>query len=250
MTMTSDPIRFAARAARMLPVALLVPLVAFAQAPAAPEARQAPGAEVKDAAKEAAPAAQDATSGAATPAARDAAAPAKDAAAPAGEATKAAPKAAPKDTAGEQLPPTGPLAPLAWLSGCWRGEVNKREFREFWQPLRGNLMVGVSRNALPERTVSFEFLRLEPRADGVYYVTTSMGKTEAAFKLASTKRDGNDETFTFQRGGTEFPTALSYRRGAGGWLYVEVAGQAQGKDHKVTYPFRRVDCESGEFIRK
>lgn len=239
MTMTSDPIRFAARAARMLPVALLVPIVAFAQAPAAPEARPAPAAEVKDAAKEAAPAAQDATSGAATPAARDAAAPAK-------EATKAASK----DAAGEQLPPTGPLAPLAWLSGCWRGEVNKREFREFWLPLRGNLMVGVSRNALPERTVSFEFLRLEPRADGVYYVTTSMGKTEAAFKLAPTKRDGNDEIFTFQRGGTEFPTALSYRRAGGGWLYVEVAGQAQGKDHKVTYPFRRVDCESGEFIRK
>ena len=239
MTMTSDPIRFAARAARMLPVALLVPIVAFAQAPAAPEARPAPTAEVKDAAKEAAPAAQDATSGAATPAARDAAAPAK-------EATKAASK----DAAGEQLPPTGPLAPLAWLSGCWRGEVNKREFREFWLPLRGNLMVGVSRNALPERTVSFEFLRLEPRADGVYYVTTSMGKTEAAFKLAPTKRDGNDEIFTFQRGGTEFPTALSYRRAGGGWLYVEVAGQAQGKDHKVTYPFRRVDCESGDFIRK
>lgn len=239
MTMTSDPIRFAARAARMLPVALLVPIVAFAQAPAAPEARPAPAAEVKDAAKEAAPGAQDAASGTATPAARDAAAPAK-------EATKAASK----DAAGEQLPPTGPLAPLAWLSGCWRGEVNKREFREFWLPLRGNLMVGVSRNALPERTVSFEFLRLEPRADGVYYVTTSMGKTEAAFKLAPTKRDGNDEIFTFQRGGTEFPTALSYRRAGGGWLYVEVAGQAQGKDHKVTYPFRRVDCESGDFIRK
>ncbi|MBK6393920.1 MAG: hypothetical protein IPF73_03895 [Betaproteobacteria bacterium] len=237
--MTLDSIFLAARAARLLPVALFVPLVAFAQAPAAPEARPAPAAEVKDAAKEAAPAAQDAASGAATPAARDAAAPAK-------EATKAASK----DAAGEQLPPTGPLAPLAWLSGCWRGEVNKREFREFWQPLRGNLMVGVSRNALPERTISFEYLRLEPRADGVYYVTTSMGKTEAAFKLASTKRDGNDETFTFQRGGTEFPTALAYRRGAGGWLYVEVAGQAQGKDHKVTYPFRRVDCESGEFIRK
>jgi hypothetical protein len=250
MTMTFDPIRFAARAARMLHVALLVPLVAFAQAPAAPEARPAPAAEVKDAAKEAAPAAQDAASGAATPAVRDAAAPARDAAAPAGEATKAASKAAPKDAAREKLPPTGPLAPLAWLSGCWRGEVNKREFREFWQPLHGNLMVGVSRNALPERTISFEYLRLEPRADGVYYVMTSMGKTEAAFKLASNKRDGTDEIYMFQRGGTEFPTTLTYRRGGGGWLYVEVAGQAQGKDHKVIYPFRRVDCETEEFIRK
>jgi hypothetical protein len=237
MTMTPDPIRFAARAARMLPVRCSFPSSRSRSACRSKPGRHPRGSEERG--EEAAPAAQDATSGAATPAARDAAAPAK-------EATKAASK----DAAGEQIPPTGPLAPLAWLSGCWRGEVNKREFREFWLPLRGNLMVGVSRNALPERTVSFEFLRLEPRADGIYYVTTSMGKTEAAFKLAPTKRDGNDEIFTFQRGGTEFPTALSYRRAGGGWLYVEVAGQAQGKDHKVTYPFRRVDCESGDFIRK
>lgn len=235
--MTLDSISLAARAARLLPVALLVPLVAFAQAPAVPDARPTPAAEAKDAAKEAAPAAQDAP--AAAPVPRDAVAPAKD-----------APKAASKDAAPEELAPTGPLAPLAWLSGCWRGEVNKREFREFWHPLRGNVMVGVSRNALPERTISFEYLRLEPRADGVYYVTASMGRNESAFKLASTRRDGTDEIFTFQRGGTEFPTSLTYRRGGGGWLYVEVAGQAQGKDHKVTYPFRRVGCESGEFIRK
>lgn len=237
MTMTLDSISLAARAARLLPVALFVPLVAFAQAPAVPDARPTPAAEAKDAAKEAAPAAQDAP--AAAPVPRDAAAPAKD-----------APKAASKDAAPEELAPTGPLAPLAWLSGCWRGEVNKREFREFWHPLRGNVMVGVSRNALPERTISFEYLRLEPRADGVYYVTASMGRNESAFKLASTRRDGTDEIFTFQRGGTEFPTSLTYRRGGGGWLYVEVAGQAQGKDHKVIYPFRRVGCESGEFIRK
>jgi len=235
MTMTLDPNSPAARAARLLPVALLLPLVAFAQVPAVPDVRPTPAAEAKDAA----PAAKDASAGAAAPVPADAAAPAKD-----------APKAASKDASPGELAPTGPLAPLAWLSGCWRGEVNKREFREFWHPLRGNVMVGVSRNALPERTISFEYLRLEPRADGVYYVTTSMGKAESAFKLASTKRDGNDEIFTFQRGGTEFPTSLTYRRGGGGWLYVEVAGQAQGKDHKVTYPFRRVGCESGEFIRK
>lgn len=236
MTMTPDRFRLTARAVRLLPVALLVPLVALAQAPAAPESKPAAAVEAKDAAKDAAPAAQDAARGSAAPAAKDAA--------------KDAPKAGPKEAAAEQPPPTGPLAPLAWLSGCWRGEVNKREFREFWHPLRGNVMVGVSRNALPERTISFEYLRLEPRADGVYYVTASMGRNESAFKLASTRRDGTDEIFTFQRGGTEFPTSLTYRRGGGGWLYVEVAGQAQGKDHKVIYPFRRVGCESGEFIRK
>ena len=81
-------------------------------------------------------------------------------------------------------------------------------------------------------------------------MTTSMGKSESAFKFTGGTRDGNDEIFTFQRGGSEFPSTLTYRRGGGGWLYIEVVGQAQGKDHKVTYPFRRVGCETGEFIRK
>ena len=30
-----------------------------------------------------------------------------------------------------------PLARFAWLDGCWRGNVNQREFREQWMPLRG-----------------------------------------------------------------------------------------------------------------
>ncbi|MFO1308440.1 MAG: DUF6265 family protein [Burkholderiales bacterium] len=235
--MTLDRTR---HAARLLAAALLVPLAAYAQAPAAPEAKPAPAPAAE--AKDAAPAAKDAA-----PAASDAAK----------EAPKEAPKAAAKDEgkggakdAAAEPAATGPLAMMAWLAGCWKGEVNKREFREFWHPPRGNLMVGVSRTALPERTISFEYLRLEPKADGIYYVSGSPGKPESAFKLVQGARDGNDEIYTFKRGGADFPSTLVYRRAGGGWLYIEVAGQVKGRDDKVTYPFRRVDCETGEFIRK
>lgn len=239
MTMTLDRTRYAAR---LLAAVLLVPLAAYAQAPAAPEANPAPAAEAKDAA----PAAKDAA-----PAASDAAKEAPK------EAPREAPKAAAKDEgkggakdAAAEPAATGPLAMMAWLAGCWKGEVNKREFREFWHPPRGNIMVGVSRTALPERTISFEYLRLEPKADGIYYVSGSPGKPESAFKLVQGARDGNDEIYTFKRGGADFPSTLVYRRAGGGWLYIEVAGQVKGRDDKVTYPFRRVDCETGEFIRK
>lgn len=235
--MTLDRTR---HAARLLAAALLVPLAAYAQAPAAPEAKPAPAPAAE--AKDAAPAAKDAA-----PAASDAAK----------EAPKEAPKAAAKDEgkggakdAAAEPAATGPLAMMAWLAGCWKGEVNKREFREFWHPPRGNIMVGVSRTALPERTISFEYLRLEPKADGIYYVSGSPGKPESAFKLVQGARDGNDEIYTFKRGGADFPSTLVYRRAGGGWLYIEVAGQVKGRDDKVTYPFRRVDCETGEFIRK
>lgn len=239
MIMSSPRYRMGARRARWLATGFLASCLAFAQAPADPAATQAPQADAKDAGKSsAAPGAAgpaDAEKGAAPGAAKGAPPP-----------RKSAPPAVP------ETPPAGPLGPLAWLSGCWWGEVNRHEFREYWHPLRGDMMVGVSRMAYPDKVISYEYLRLEQRNDGVYYVAAPRGKPEAAFKLTSTTKDKDrgDDLFNFTVAGSDFPTRITYRRGSGGWLYVEVAGKAQGKDHQVIYPFRRVDCETGEFIRK
>ena len=132
------------------------------------------------------------------------------------------------------------------------GEPHERLEVTFYYRLRqgGDMMIGVSRMALPDKVSSYEYLRLESRADGIYYVAAQKGKAESAFKLTKAGKDRADEVFTFSVEGTGFPTSITYRRGSGGWLYVEVAGVAQGRDHKVTYPFRRVSCETGEFIRK
>ena len=118
-------------------------------------------------------------------------------------------------------PPTGPLAPLAWLSGCWAGNVNQRDFREYWHPLRGGMMVGASHNAMRDRTVSFEHLRLESKPDGVFYVATTVGQKEVPFKLTDTRKEGPDEIFLFTNGANPFPQFISYRHATGGWLYVE-----------------------------
>lgn len=142
----------------------------------------------------------------------------------------------------------GPLASLAWLSGCWRGSVNQRDFREHWLPLRGNLLVGAGHTVNAGRTQDFEFLRVEPRADGVYYVASPSGQKETAFKLASKQTDGPDTIFTFANAAHDFPQTIVYRRGTGGWLYVHVEGKLGGEERKVIYPLRRIDCESGEFI--
>jgi len=212
-----------------LALALIVPALALAQAPAAPEPK---------APEPAAPAAKDE---------------AKDAAKAPPAAT---PKDAPKDDGkgafkGIATPPaTGPLTPLAWLNGCWAGTVNERDFREYWHPLRGGMMVGVGHNAFRDRTVSYEHLRLESKADGIYYVATTVGQKEVPFKLTDTKTEGPDQIFTFTNGANAFPQIITYRRATDGWLYVEVGGKQAGKDQKVIYPFRRLSCETGEFIRR
>lgn len=142
----------------------------------------------------------------------------------------------------------GPLSSLAWLSGCWRGSVNQREFREHWLPLRGNLLLGASHTVNAGRTQDYEFLRVEPRADGVYYVASPSGQKETAFKLAGKQTDGPDTIFTFANATQDFPQTIIYRRGTGGWLYVHVEGKLGGEERKVIYPLRRIDCESGDFI--
>ena len=153
-------------------------------------------------------------------------------------------EASPVDTPPE--PPS--MESLSWLPGCWRGIANQREFREHWLPLRGSLLVGAGHTVTAGRTQDFEYMRVEPRADGIYYVAVPSGQKETAFKLASRETDGPDTIFTFANPANAFPQTIIYRRATGGWLYVHVEGKVGGEDRKVIYPLRRVDCEGGEFI--
>lgn len=172
----------------------------------------------------------------------------------AGAAGAQAPSPPPEKPAEVRSPDAGPLAPLAWLEGCWRGTVNLREFREQWMPLRGNLLLGVSQTVMAGKTDGYEYLRLEPRPDGIHYVVWQPGKSEVAYRLAEQRVDRtlerNDEIFGFVNPAAGFPEKITYRRGSEGWLYAAVEGKIDGADRQVTYPMRRIDCESGEFIRK
>ena len=152
----------------------------------------------------------------------------------------------------ESQKPTPPLAieSLAWLEGCWRGAVNQREFREYWLPLQGGMLVGAGHTVMQDKTQDFDYLRVEVRPDGVYYVVAPSGKPETSFKLTAIVDDGHGPDFSFVKDGNEFPQRIVYHRGSEGWLYATVEGKLNGEDRKVTYPMRRIVCESGEPIRK
>jgi len=142
------------------------------------------------------------------------------------------------------------LEPLGWLHGCWDGKVNQRDFREEWLPLRGDMMIGVSQTVSQGKTQDFEYLRLELRPEGVFYVAVPSGKKETSFRLSGRTRDGENEIFTFESQVDEFPQRIIYRRGSEGWLYAHVEGKLNGLPRSVIYPMRRVDCASGELIRQ
>ena len=146
--------------------------------------------------------------------------------------------------------PTGPLAPLAWMRGCWEGKVNQRDFREEWLPTASDMMIGVSQTTLRDKTIDFEYLRLESRPEGVFYVAAPSGKNEAAFRLAGQTTSGGDEVFTFVNAtpGAEYPQRIIYRHATEGWLYATVEGKIKGMDKQVVFPMRRVDCQTGAVV--
>jgi hypothetical protein len=146
--------------------------------------------------------------------------------------------------------PAMSLDALAWLEGCWRGSVNQREFREHWLPLRGGMIIGVGQTVMQDRTQDFEYLRIESRTDGIYYVAVPSGRNEAAFRLANVVNDDRGTEFTFTSEADAFPQRIVYRRGSEGWLYASVEGRQDGEERKVIYPMRRIGCESGEVIRR
>ena len=156
------------------------------------------------------------------------------------------------DSKSDAKPSTPPLTleSLGWLEGCWRGAVNQREFREHWLPLRGGMIVGAGHTVLQDKTQDFEYMRIEARLDGIYYVVAPSGKAETAFKLATITDDGHGTEFTFANGVDEFPQRIVYRRGGEGWLYASVEGKLNGEERKVIYPMRRIGCESGDLIVK
>ena len=145
---------------------------------------------------------------------------------------------------------TGPVAPLAWLAGCWKGSVNQRDYREQWLPFEGGMLIGAGQQVMKGKMQDYEFLRIEARFDGVVFSQFGADRKETSFRLESTTTDGNDTIFTFANTASTFPARLVYRRGADGWLYETIEGGLGGKDKRVIYPMRRVDCETGELITR
>jgi hypothetical protein len=145
---------------------------------------------------------------------------------------------------------TKSLAPLAWLEGCWRGAVNQREFREHWLPLRGGLLIGASQNVMQDKTVDYEYLRIELRSDGVHYIAMPNDKPPADFRLVTASTDERGTQFNFTNVADEYPQKLVYHRGGEGWLYATIDGKLNGEPRQVTFPMRRINCETGDPIRQ
>lgn len=128
---------------------------------------------------------------------------------------------------------TPTLADLAWMAGDWQTEPGgRRQIEEHWTQAAGASMIGMGRTVAGEKTVEFEYLRIEQRADGIYYVAHPKARCPGTdFKL--TRASATEAVFENPQ--HDFPKRIIYRKGAEDSLTATVDGGEGSKAITVSY---------------
>jgi len=129
------------------------------------------------------------------------------------------------------------LQDIGWLAGEWQIASASQCVEERWTGASSNMLVGMSRTMTDGRTTSFEFMRIEARADGIYYVAQPGGRPPVDFKLAS---ESPVELIFVNPGHADRLKRVIYRREADGRLTARIEGESAGKSFAEDYPYQRV----------
>jgi hypothetical protein len=125
------------------------------------------------------------------------------------------------------------IGELGWISGAWVQRTEKTSVEEHWTHAAGGTMFGVSRTVAGGKTVAFEFLRIEERADGIYYVAQPGGRAATNFKLTQL----DERKAVFENPTHDFPKRILYWRNPDGSLTARIDGGAASPKAQE-FPFR------------
>jgi hypothetical protein len=112
------------------------------------------------------------------------------------------------------------IAELAWISGSWQTVSGSKRFEEHWTKAARNAILGMGRTLVEDKMVFFEYLRIEARTDGIYYVAHPKAGPGTDFKLTSL--DGSQALFENPQ--HDFPKRILYRKNPDGSITARVDG--------------------------
>ncbi len=138
--------------------------------------------------------------------------------------------------AGEAQGPDTTIADLSWISGSWEIVDGHSRYEEHWTPAARNALLGMARNLSDGRMVFFEYLRIEAREDGIYYVAQPKGRPGTDFKL--THFDGTKAVFENPQ--HDFPRRITYQRGNGHRMTARIDGGPGSDKPATTFRFERM----------
>jgi hypothetical protein len=131
---------------------------------------------------------------------------------------------------------TPTIADLSWIAGDWQtGPGGRTQIEEHWTSVAGGSIMGMSRTVAGEKTVEFEYLRIEQRADGVYYVAHPKARCPGTdFKLTKV----STTEAVFENPQHDFPKRIIYRKIDDDSLTATIDGGEGTK--AMSFAFRRM----------
>jgi hypothetical protein len=128
----------------------------------------------------------------------------------------------------------GPLARLAFMTGCWRGSDGAGTVEERIGPADANIMLSTSRTLEGGRVASFEFLQFEARPGTIVLIPYLNGRRAGEFTL----KPGDDGVAVFEDPQHDFPKRVIYRKDGDG-LRARVEGDPGDKERAQEWAMRR-----------
>jgi hypothetical protein len=128
------------------------------------------------------------------------------------------------------------LHDFAWLAGDWQLVRGGECIEERWTLPSDTSLVGMGRTVTGGRTSEFEFLRIEARADGIFYVAQPGGRPPVSFRLAS---ESAGELVFVNPGNADHLKRIVYRRDGDDGVAARIEGEDAGRAFAVDFPYRR-----------
>lgn len=132
-------------------------------------------------------------------------------------------------------PAPAKLADLAFFHGAWRVEQNDTLNEEYWSPPRAGTMLGAARTIKGDKTVFFEYFRVEQRGDDLFYIAQPGGKPPTEFKLNSF--DGRRAVF--ENPEHDYPTRVIYEKIDDQTMRASIEGMQNGKKRGTSWEYKR-----------
>lgn len=133
------------------------------------------------------------------------------------------------------------IADLGGMAGCWerKDAAKKLLITEQWMSPAGTSILGMGRTVKDGTTTGWEYMRIERRDDGLYFVSRPKENAEdTSFKLI---RSTLDEV-VFENKEHDFPQRVIYKL-QGEKMTGRIEGTMNGKERGIDFPYKRVKCE-------
>jgi hypothetical protein len=138
------------------------------------------------------------------------------------------------DARAGHVPEEPSIAALGWIAGVWVMEHGEARTEEHWTDLGGDTYMAISRTVRAGHTVFYEYLRIEQRRDGIYYVAQPKNRLPVDFRLTSL----SGQEAVFENPNHDFPQRIVYRKNGDGTLTARIEGRRQGQTVSQEFHFR------------